>query len=44
MNEAIVEEIFPLTNEIWPHRFKLRGKLFMRKGKTPRFIKEVLLE
>ena len=40
----IAEEIFLLTNEILPRGFKLRRKLFMKKGKMPCFIKEVLSE
>ena len=50
---AIVEEIFPQTNKMLPHGFKLNRKLFMKRGKmnhfikigkTHRFIKEVLSE
>ena len=50
---AIVEEIFPQTNEVFPCGFKLKRKLFMERGKincfikigkTHHFIKEVLLE
>ena len=36
---AIVEEIFPQTNEMLPHEFKLKRKLFMKRGKANRFIK-----
>ena len=41
---AIVKEIFLQTNEMLPRGLKLRGKLFMKRGKTHRFIKEVLSE
>ena len=50
---AIVEEIFPQVNEMSLREFKLQRKLFMRRGKmnhfikigkTPSFIKEVLSE
>ena len=34
-----VEEIFPQTNEMLPREFKLKRKLFMKRGKMNRFIK-----
>ena len=40
--EAIVEEIFPLTNKMSPRRFKLSSELVMKKSKTPSFVKEML--
>ena len=52
-SEEVVDEIFPQTNEMPPCGFKLKRKLFMKRGKmnhlikigkTHRFIKEVLSE
>ena len=34
-----IEELFPQTNEMLPRGFKLKRKLFMKRGKTHRFIK-----
>ena len=37
--KTIIEEIFPQTNEMLPHEFKLKRKLYMKRGKANHFIK-----